>query len=55
MKAEIRTNQAKAEVNLKEIRACQELQKEEMLAKMNTSQEQTIAKGDSWIAEMRPW
>jgi hypothetical protein len=39
MKAEIRTNQAKAEVNTMEIRACQELLKEEMLAKMNTSQD----------------
>jgi hypothetical protein len=32
MKAEIRTNQAKAEANLKELMACQEFLKEEMLA-----------------------
>jgi TATA-binding protein-associated factor Taf7 len=47
MLADIRTNQSKADANLKEIRASQELLKEEMLAKMeakiDTNQEKMEA------------
>jgi hypothetical protein len=38
-KAEIRTNQAKTDTNRREMRAGQELLKEEMLTKMETNQE----------------
>jgi hypothetical protein len=42
--AEMESNQAKADTNLKEMRASQELLKEEMLAKMESNQERMDAK-----------
>jgi hypothetical protein len=57
--AEIRNKQAKADANLREMRAGQELLKEEMLAKMETYQERmevhherVMAKMDSRIETM---
>jgi hypothetical protein len=45
--AEMKTNQAKMDTSLKEMRAGQELLKEKMLAKVETNQERMGAKTDA--------
>jgi hypothetical protein len=56
MKPEIRTNQAKADDNLKEMMedmtASQELLKEEMLAKLNAHHKRVMARMDSQLEKM---
>jgi hypothetical protein len=49
---EMKTDQAKIEANLREMRAGQELLKEEMLAKMETSQEWMEANQEKMDAKM---
>jgi hypothetical protein len=51
-KEDIKTNQAKVDASLKEIRAGQELLKEKMLAKMETNQERMMDKKDSQPEKM---
>jgi hypothetical protein len=57
--AEIRTsrvkmnaNQAKADTNLREMRAGQEVVKQEMLAKLDAHHERMMVRMDSWLKKM---
>jgi predicted HAD superfamily phosphohydrolase len=50
--AKIDTNQAENDTTLKEIRAGQELQKEEMLAKLDAYHKRMMTKMDSWLEKI---
>jgi hypothetical protein len=52
LKEEIRTNQALMDASLWEMRACQELLKEEMLIKWYTHHERMMARMGSWLEKM---
>jgi hypothetical protein len=52
--AEMKTNQAKTNANLMEMRASQELLKEEMLAKLDGHHERMMTRMDFQLYKMRP-